>query len=118
MNILFKKILIITGTFLIILWFQNQDDKKYKRTRNSCYDKYKLPVLVAALVGLALNILSLIDHISYGNNKIVCPIQEKVVSALTLNVTKPFADYKDKLPFVTCDNHLSEQEIFTDMPNF
>ena len=42
MNLILKQFLIIGAVFLIILWFQQQDDKRNKRERKSFYDKYKL----------------------------------------------------------------------------
>ncbi len=42
-------------TFLIILWFQNKDDKKHNKIRVTVYDKYKLPLLVSTIIGLILN---------------------------------------------------------------
>jgi predicted permease len=56
MNLIIKQIIVVIITFLIILWFQNSDDKKHNRDRKSFYDKYKLPLLVSTIIGLILNL--------------------------------------------------------------
>ena len=56
MKLIINQIIVVVITFLIILWFQNNDDTKNKRTRTTIYDKYKLPLLVSAIIGLILNI--------------------------------------------------------------
>ena len=55
MKLIINQIIVVVITFLIILWFQNNDDTKNKRTRTTMYDKYKLPLLVSAIIGLILN---------------------------------------------------------------
>jgi hypothetical protein len=55
MNLIIKQIIVVIITFLLIVWFQNIDDAKNKRIRNSYYEKYKLPLLVSAIIGLILN---------------------------------------------------------------
>lgn len=92
-------------TFLIILWFQNNEDKKYNKTRVSIYDKYKLPLLVSSIIGLILNfpLLFKIAECKPGNElteiNILTPIRE---------ITKP-PNLKDII------NNL---QISTDMPDF
>jgi predicted permease len=56
MNLILKQFLIIGAIFLIILWFQYQDDKKNRRERKTFYDKYKFPLLVSSIIGLLLNL--------------------------------------------------------------
>ena len=55
MNYLVKQFLIIGTTFFLILWFQNCEDAKNKKVRTTIHEKYKLPILVAAILGLILN---------------------------------------------------------------
>jgi len=55
MNIYLKQFLIILTTFFLILWFQDCDDNKKKKQRKSYYDRFKLPTLVCAMLGLILN---------------------------------------------------------------
>ena len=50
-----KHFIIILFTFLIILWVQNEDDVKNNIQRKTIYEKYKIPVLSAAFVGLVIN---------------------------------------------------------------
>ena len=56
MNKYLQQILIISSVFLIILWFQKQDDRKYHKKRKNLYDIYKFPVLMSAIIGLLLNL--------------------------------------------------------------
>jgi len=67
MNIFIKYFFILSTIFIFILWFQNIDDKKCKRTRNTFYEKYKLPILVCSLIGLFFN-LSCSNLIIYKNS--------------------------------------------------
>jgi len=56
MELIIKQIIIIVITFLVILWFQYNDDMKHKRTRIGIFDKIKLPLLVCTMVALILNL--------------------------------------------------------------
>ena len=56
MNNLLKQILIIFSSFLLFYWIQSIDDKYYKINRDTTYQKYKNPILVASIIGLLLNI--------------------------------------------------------------
>jgi len=58
MNILVKHILIIIFSFLLFYWIQTMDDKKYKVSRETLFEKYKNSLLMASLVGLLLNMES------------------------------------------------------------
>ena len=94
LNQFIKQFLIIGSTFIIILWFQNLDDKKNKKERISQYEKFKLPVLVAAIIGLILNISMSIDNYDNVNNiTLITPV--KKLSGSFLN--KPFINNIDKL---------------------
>jgi hypothetical protein len=55
MNKILQQLLIISSVFLIILWFQIQDDRKHNKKRNGYYDMYKFPILISAIIGLLLN---------------------------------------------------------------
>ena len=55
MNTLVKHILIIIFSFLLFYWIQTMDDKKYKVSRETLFEKYKNSLLMASLVGLLLN---------------------------------------------------------------
>lgn len=84
-----------------MLWFQYKDDMKNKHDKRSCYDKYKMPLLVAAIVGLVLNLSTLLNNITLittieeCSNTIMPPIRE------TFNTKNDI-----------------EQLIYTEMPNF
>jgi hypothetical protein len=58
MNKYLQQVIIIGSVFLIILWFQIQDDKKYNKIRYGFYDIYKFPILTSAIIGLLLNFYS------------------------------------------------------------
>ena len=61
MKNLYKYLIIIIFSFFVFLWIQIIDDKKYKITRNSLYDKYKNPLLISLIIGLILN-LNIAEH--------------------------------------------------------
>ena len=50
-----KQIIIVIFIFLLITWYQNIEDNKYKKNRYTFYEKYKFPIFVSALVGLVLS---------------------------------------------------------------
>ena len=92
MNLILKQILIIGATFLIILWFQNIDDKKSKRERLTLFDQYKFPILVSSIIGLLLNVFSL-----FGLEKVT-----------ELTIISPILKHETQ----------NDQQIFTDLPDF
>ena len=121
MNLILKQFLIIATAFLIILWFQYQDDKKHKRERKSFYDQYKFPLLVSSIIGLVLNFPTLFS---------IC---EKSVETLTeVTIITPVEKCDMINPFVHNNNfgshnkeqltwfgkQASDQQIFTDLPDF
>jgi hypothetical protein len=55
MNYILKQIFTIVFVFLLILWFQNKDYEKNKLNPSN-YDRYKLPILISAILGLLFNI--------------------------------------------------------------
>jgi hypothetical protein len=61
MKNLYKYLIIIIFSFLIFYWIQIIDDKKYKITRNSLYEKYKNRLLISSIIGLILN-LNIAEH--------------------------------------------------------
>lgn len=56
MNPYLKQFIIITIVFIIIMVYQEQQDKRHNRVRETTYEKYKLPLLVSSIVGLLLNL--------------------------------------------------------------
>ena len=56
MNKFLKHILIIILSFLLFYWIQTIDDKKYKISRITLYQKFKNPLLFATIIGLILNL--------------------------------------------------------------
>ena len=95
MNLYLKQFIIIIITFFLILWFQDCDDKKNNKERTSYHDKYKLPILVSALLGLILNF-----------NDIFFPqpiIEETII-----------IENKNILPIKS----IQDQQIYTELPDF
>jgi predicted permease len=92
MNIFIKYFLFIFFTFIFILWFQNNDDKKYNKNRISIYEKYKFPLLISSIVGLIINL--------YHNN--------------CINNDFKFKENKIKL----FNPNTLHQQIYIEMPNF
>lgn len=107
MNLILKQLLIIVFVFLIVLWFQKVDDKKQKKTRTGIYDEYKLPLLVSAMVGLVLSLPQLMC-INEPDITIITPIKE----------CGPRVTSYDSLPWINLSKDLSDQQVFTDLPNF
>lgn len=109
MDYILKQVLIIGSIFLIILWYQNQDDKRYNKKRISFYDKYKFPILVSSIVGLLLQIPNLFNK-----------------TCINTNLAKPYIHNnnfgmnieKNKLTWFNGNNTVSDQQIFTDLPDF
>ena len=102
MNYLVKQFLIIGITFFLILWFQNCEDAKNKKERTSFHDKYKLPLLVAALLGLILNFS---DIFLDGSNPNIM-MGEPTASATQLEM---LSGTKPSMPTF---------DIYTDIPDF
>ena len=104
MNLILKQLLIITGTFLIITWFQNTDDKKYNKIRNTFYDKYKFPILVSAIIGLIINLPEIIS-----TTKELCQNNRETITEIAF--ITPIKKVKDKL-------NSTDQQIYTSLPDF
>ena len=123
MNLILKQFLIIAAAFLIIIWFQQQDDKKHKRERKSFYDQYKFPVLVSSIIGLILNLPTLFN---------MCEKPEETLTELTIitpvekcDVAKTFVHNnnfgshgKEQMTWFGNGKQASDQQIFTDLPDF
>ena len=102
MTLILKQLLIISSTFLIITWFQNIDDKKYNKTRNTFYDKYKFPILISAIIGLIINLPELLL------TKESC--QENITEISILTPNKQVIEKPTKI--------ITEQKIYTGLPDF
>jgi hypothetical protein len=109
MNLIIKQIIVMIITFLLIVWFQNIDDTKNKRIRNSYYEKYKLPVLVSTIIGLILNFPTFFKLNNCVNENIteiniITPVQDNVnlCNSGTSNIKEL----------------LSKLEITTSLPDF
>ena len=129
MNLILKQFLIIGVAFLIILLFQRQDDKKYKRERKSLYDEYKFPILVSSFIGLILNLPTLFEM----DKKMIMPLTEiaiitpveKCDIAKTFVHNNNFGSHnKEQMSWFgngNCNGNgkqASDQQIFTDLPDF
>lgn len=99
MDIRIKQLIIIILSFILTFWFQSMDDKKYKKNRLSFFDKYKFPIFVSAIVGLLLNLPELIN----------CNPSKNFI----LNLFKT-----PKINNVTQIKDISDQQIYTDLPDF
>jgi hypothetical protein len=101
MNPKMQHFLIISSIFIIVLWYQNKDDKKFNKKRHSAYEKYKFPILICSIVGLLLNIPNLICMSKCGNK------------TFNNNATKPFIH-----SWFSKEKQIPEQQIYTDLPDF
>ena len=126
MNLLLKQVLIIGTIFTIILWFQEQDDKKTKRERKTFFDKYKLPLLVSSIIGLMINMQSVLNLSGESQETltevtIITPIR----NCNRLNTgAKPFMNSNNfgtqakSNDLSWFSKNLSDQQIYTDLPDF
>ncbi len=120
MDLILKQLIIIAGTFLVILWFQNLDDKKHNKTRETFYEQYKFPILVSAIVGFVINIPEIISSVS-GES---CDTNFAEIAIFTsAEPAKQIAKNVSKISPVnlarqTARNIISEQQIYTDLPDF
>jgi hypothetical protein len=126
MNLIMKQVLILGTIFTIILWFQHQDDKKTKRERKTFIDKYKLPLLVSSIIGLIMNVPSLLNLANNSQETltevtIITPV--KNCNKLS-ELAKPFMN-SNNFGTKTNSNDLtwfsknpSDQQIYTDLPDF
>lgn len=108
MNLILKQLLIIICTFLIIIWFQNIDDKKYNKIRNTFYDKYKFPILVSAIIGLIINLPEIIS-----TTKELCHPNGEVMTEITF-----ITPIKKVIEKPNSSNIATDQQIYTNLPDF
>jgi hypothetical protein len=120
MNLIIKQLIIIVSTFLVIVWFQNIDDKKHNKIRETFYEKYKFPILVSAIVGFIINIPEIISSIS-GDS---CASNRADITIFTtdnhMNQNEQNIPKISPFDFVRKNgkNIISEQQIYTDLPDF
>jgi hypothetical protein len=145
MNHIIKQLLIVLITFLLILWFQKCDDKKNNKIRKTLYEKYKLPLLVSSIVGLLLqaNIrkkkfiswdstelyvnsplsIEMIDTIGPPSPTNILRNSNLLINKLpsTNNIlpsTNNILSPKLNLPQIIDNPKFSNQQIYTDLPDF
>jgi hypothetical protein len=114
MNFILKQLIIVVIVFCIILWVQNQDDKKNKRIRTTLFEQYKLPILVASLVGFIINLSSILYPCIEHHTDITI-IEKKLPNCTEIDIkpeemAKPFMQNLSK--------EISEQQIYTELPDF
>lgn len=123
MDLILKQLIIIAGTFLIILWFQNVDDKKHNKTRDTFYEQYKFPILVSAIVGFVINIPEIISTVSGESCESVIGEIAIFTAGEPINPGSQVISQAPKFSPVDLarqsgKNIISEQQIFTDLPDF
>jgi hypothetical protein len=114
MNLYLKQFLIIGLTFLLILWFQDCDDKKTKKERKTFFDMYKLPALVSAVLGLILNFNEI-----FSNNETI--VEENIVVIKPINNNKMNTNKPNLKPTIKYSKgNFSDvdQQIYTELPDF
>ncbi len=120
MDLILKQLIIIAGTFLVILWFQNIDDKKHNNKRETFYEQYKFPILVSAIVGFVINIPEIMATFS-GES---CDTTGGEIAIFTAG--EPIKQIVKQIPKISpvdlarprIKNIISEQQIYTDLPDF
>ena len=119
MDLILKQLIIIAGTFLVILWFQNVDDRKHNKTRDTFYEKYKFPILVSAIIGFVINIPEILSSVSgeceANISEIAIFTSGEPIKQISKNIGKISpVDLARK----SIRNIISEQQIYTDLPDF
>ena len=130
MNHIIKQLLIVIITFLTITWFQKCDDKKNNKIRKTLYEKYKLPLLVSSIVGLLLqanirkdNFISWNSTELYTDSPISLDMLDTIGPASPNNILRNpnlhlLLDNKINLPPIIKNSTFSDQQIYTDLPDF
>ena len=78
-----KNIIIFLVVFLLILWLQHNDDKKFNKVdqRISLYDKIKIP-LVSALLVILIKELDLNSCVNYIQSVLIIkPISDPIINS-------------------------------------
>jgi len=85
-----RNLLISISVFGLFAWLQHREDIQNKKKQSSLYEKYKKPLLFAAIVGLLLNLnLSKCTSLFIRNNSTVNiteiepPVLNKIVSGIS-----------------------------------
>jgi hypothetical protein len=122
MKLIMKQILIGVSSFFIIFWLQSKEDKRNNRVRNTPYEKFKFPILVASMIGLLFTMKEFIHTNNINEITIVSPIE--------VEMPKEFIPMKKTLETISdvgrnnrvnfSRNSLSDfdQEIDLSPPNF
>ena len=85
MNINVRNLLIVFAVFILFAWLENIEKKQPK---NSLYEKYKKPLLFAAIVGLLLNLnLSNCTNVLIEDIKVISNSTQELESP-TLNLSR------------------------------
>ncbi len=119
MNNIIKQVIIIISCFLLILWFQEIDDKKSKRVRTSMFDQYKVPLIVSSIVGLFLNLNLNADIF----NQLFCKdINLTPQNVITQNITPENVIPENPINLNNINRDIikpiARQDIYTEMPPF
>jgi len=122
MNLILKQFLIIVSVFIIIIWFQHKENKKHKITKKTFYDQYKFPILVSSIIGLVLNLPTLFDMGEKYVEKltIINPVENCDISKTFVHNNNFSSHGKEQMTwFSNCNvKQASDQQIFTDLPDF
>ncbi len=106
MNLLLKQILLVVGVFIVVLWYQDYEDKKNNKVRKTFYDQYKLPLLISSILGLILSFKELLVDMSGSHVNCMEEITVIIPQKIKPNIPKAIS--------------LSElgQHVYTDLPDF
>lgn len=74
MKLIMKQILIVVSSFFIIFWLQSKEDKRTKRVRNTPYERFKFPLLVASMVGLLFTMKDFICGNTMNESTVTTPV--------------------------------------------
>ena len=128
MKPIIKQFIIVILSFGLIMWVQCTDDKKHGVIRLSWWDKLQFPLLVSCLIGLVLNLPFLFhcadnsvdtsnssdmkDLVSETGNK---PFLQELITPSKTEVKPVKKSIEPINPLIA---PLSDQTIYTDLPDF
>ena len=128
MKSIIKQFIIVILSFGLIMWVQCTDDKKHGIIRQSWWDKLQFPLLVSCLIGLVLN-LPFLFHCA--DNSVDTTNSSDMKDLVSETANKPFLQElltpsktevqpikKSIEPINPLIAPLSDQTIYTDLPDF
>lgn len=109
-----KNIIIFLVIFLLILWLQHNDDKKFNKVdqRISLYDKIKIP-LVSAILVILIKELDLNNCVNYIQSVLIIkPVTDSSILPITRSIGSNI------LPAINSSSNNVLNDIYIGPPDF